>query len=171
MTTISNVSGVSTTEVKEVKMSSSKEAQNLNSVFDKGSEKSGEEKSVETDIISEVENLKPTSYKEFLKNSFKNPVSAVTTLLSFASGDFSAAPISYFVERRKQNKDINAIQEGLQDKILYADRKQYKRDIKENPELKERAVLIRSDRFKAFVVANSDELGVEAFDGNGWENY
>ena len=171
MTTISNVSGVSTTEVKELKMTSSQEEQNLNSVFDKGSEKSGEEKSVETDVISDVENLKPTSYKEFLKNSFNNPASAAKTSLSFASGNLSAVPISYLLERNKQNKDISAIQSGLQDKILYADRKQYKRDIKENPELKERAVLIQSDRFKAFVVANGDQLGVEAFDGNGWENY
>lgn len=171
MTTISNVSGVSTTEVKELKMTSSQEEQNLNSVFGEGSKKSGDGNSFESDIISDVENLKPTSYKEFLKNSFNNPASAAKTSLSFASGNLSAEPISYLLERNRQNKDINAIQEGLQDKILYADRKQYKRDIKENPELKERAVLIQSDRFKAFVVANSDELGVEAFDGNGWENY
>jgi hypothetical protein len=119
--------------------------------------------------MDELNNLKPSNFKEFLKGSSKLSMAtgAATVVGVIASAfvggvTFSGASVvisEYANERRSQKKDIATLQNGVAGKTVYFSKKDYKKAIK-NPGYDGNAVLITSRRFKKYVVENSEALGV-----------
>jgi hypothetical protein len=163
------VNAVKTTTV-ESKAEQKEAKETKNSVFEGTAKEAPEAKNApEAKMMEELNNLKPSNFKEFFKaSSTPSKVAGVVGATGFAAaavvgGVAGANPLGvvfeYAKERHNQKKDIATLQDGVAGKTVYLSKKDYKKAVK-NPDYDGNAVLIRSNRFKKYVVENSDALGV-----------
>ncbi len=143
----------------------------LNSIYD-AQPKTQDTEPTDKSHAEEIANLKPETMREFMKPKDKMDKLGDSLGYILTAGTSSLNKMmAYALERHDQSKDIDAIQEGLSGKTLYCNKREYKKAIKQNPELAETSVLIRSKRFKDYVANNENILFDVTFQGKDWYNY
>jgi hypothetical protein len=148
-----NAIETTTTVENKAELKDAKKAQN--SVFDGTAKEAPEaENAPEAKMMDEINNLKPSNFKGFLKGSGS---------MVFGTACLATDPLGtvfdYAKERHNQKKDIATLQSGVAGKTVYLSKKDYKKAVKSG-DYDGNAVLISSQRFKEYVVENAEALGV-----------